>query len=376
MKISIDARGANWYKGTGIGTYTENILNNIINIDKTNSYHIYWSGEGYTPYYKDNCKIIMCSKKYHRFFEENYFPYNTFKEGVDIFHIPQNGIGLNENIKCKKVVTIHDLIPYIMPETVGRGYLLKFLREVPRIIQLSDGILTVSQWSKKDILKFFPIDPNKIIVTPLAANENYKPLDKKWCKDYVKKRFDVDKPFILYIGGFSRRKNVKGLISAFINTYESYNEETCLLIGGGYKEEGQILYKYVKDIGFSEKIIFTGFIDDKELPILYNGCKCFVYPSFYEGFGLPPLEAMSCGAPVIASNNTSIPEVVDDAGILIDPFCINSLEEALLKVINDDSLRNKLSEKSLERASLFSWEKTAKKTIAAYETIYKSDSSI
>ena len=163
MRIAIDARGVNWYKGTGIGTYTDNVLSQLLNIDKENYYHIYWSGDDYERFSYPNSKIIMTSKKHHRFFQQNYMPNNLLKEKIDIYHVPQNGIGLSENIKCKKVITVHDLIPYIMPETVGKGYLLKFLKDVPNILQFADAIITVSEWSKKDILKFFPIEENKVL---------------------------------------------------------------------------------------------------------------------------------------------------------------------------------------------------------------------
>src|SRR5665647_167778 len=185
MKIAIDARGINLYSGTGIGTYTENILKNLVNIDSVNDYHIFWSGNNYESIKKDNCKIVMTSKKHQRFFEDYYFPENISKESIDIYHMPQNGIGFSEGISCKKIVTIHDLIPYVMPETVGRGYLLKFLKEMPIIMGGSNGIITVSEFSKRYILKFFPIDEKKIFVTPLAADKKYTPLDKLHCRSLL-----------------------------------------------------------------------------------------------------------------------------------------------------------------------------------------------
>jgi hypothetical protein len=208
MRIGIDARGITLYKGTGIGTYTENLLKYLLNIDKENHYHIYWCGKDYHKYYKENSKIIATSKKHKNFFEQLYFPSNLVKENIDLYHVPQNGIGLCEDISCKKIITIHDLIPYIMPETVGKGYLNKFLRDMPRLINSCNGIITVSQWSKKDILRFFPIiDEDKIFVTPLAADWKYMPMDKEKCKYILRKFYNIEKPFILYIGGFSDRKN-------------------------------------------------------------------------------------------------------------------------------------------------------------------------
>lgn len=371
MRIAIDARGVNWYKGTGIGTYTENILSQILNIDNNNYYHLYWSGDDYDKFDKENSKIVMTSKKHQRFFQQNYIPGNLSKENIDLYHIPQNGIGLSENIKCQKVITIHDLIPYIMPETVGKGYLLKFLKEVPNIIEYCDAIITVSEWSKKDILKFFPIDENKIYVTPLAADIKYKLLDKEWCQNLVQKRLNIKKPYILYIGGFSPRKNVKSLIMAFSQIRASLNKEVDLVIVGSLKDEGDSLKELCKNLKIDHYVHFTGFVEEDILPVLYNGAEVFVYPSFYEGFGLPPLEAMSCGTPVITSNISSIPEVVADAGILIDPYDTSNLITAMGTLLNDESLLKELSLKGLERASKFSWQITAQNTLNTYEKIVK-----
>lgn len=368
MRIAIDARGINWYGGTGIGTYTENVVRNLINLYKDNHYRLYWSNLNYDDYKKHNIDIIMTSKRHTRFFEQGYIPWDLSRENIDIYHVPQNGIGLSLDIKCKKVITVHDLIPYIMPETVGRGYLLKFLREVPNIIQNVDGIITVSEYSKKDILKFFPIDPNKIFVTPLAADSIYKPLDKSHCKEFLAKKYNIVKPFVLYVGGFSARKNVKALINSFLKTTPNLKEEYNLVIVGAKKDLGQYLSSSYAHL--ASKILFPGFIPQEELPIFYNACDAFVYPSLYEGFGLPPLEAMSCGTPVITSNITSIPEVVEDSGILINPYNENELTEALEKLLNDENLRRTFGEKGLKQASKFSWQETAKKTCEAYEKVF------
>lgn len=373
MRISIDCRGVNWYKGTGIGTYTYNVLKHLPQIDINNYFHLYWSGNNYEEFIRENSNIIMASKKHHNFFEQYYFPSNLKNNKIDLFHVPQNGIGLNENISCKKVVTIHDLIPYVMPETVGKGYLIKFLEEMPRIIRICDAIITVSEWSKKDILRFFPNAENKVYVTPLAADLKYKPLNKEKCKCFLQKTYNIDKPFVLYIGGFSPRKNVKSLISAFSNIYKLLNKEHKLVIVGAYKDEISSLNILSNDLDLSSKIIFTGYVPDAHLPILYNACEVFVYPSFYEGFGLPPLEAMSCGTPVITSNISSIPEVTSDSSILINPFDIHEIETTLINLLNNESLKETLSIKGLIHSKDFSWKKTAEQTLKVYEQVYKQN---
>lgn len=373
MRVAIDARGVNWYKGTGIGTYTDNILSQLLNIDQENYYHIYWSGDDYERLNAPNSKIIMTSKKHHRFFQQNYIPSNLSKEKIDVYHVPQNGIGLSENITCKKVITVHDLIPYIMPETVGRGYLLKFLKEVPNIIENTDAIITVSNWSKRDILKFFPIEEDKVFVTPLATDMKYRPLDKEWCRYMIEKKMNIKKPFILYIGGFSPRKNVRSLIMAFSKVYPNLNKDYALVITGSLRDEGNSLKELCSNLQISSQVIFTGFVEEDMLPILYNGAELFVYPSYYEGFGLPPLEAMSCGTPVITSNVSSIPEVVGDAGILIDPYDTTNLMKALENTLGDEKLKERLSQAGLNRAAQYSWKRTAAETLEVYKKVAEMD---
>ncbi|KHO40333.1 glycosyltransferase family 4 protein [Clostridium tetani] len=373
MKIGFDARAINLYNGTGIGTYTQNILKHVLDLDRENFYHIYWWGENYNDFSKDNSKVLLTSKRRKSFYEEYYFPANLDRESVDLYHVPQNGMGLSKNTSCKKVITVHDLIPYTMPETVGRGYLKKFLRNMPQLIYDADAIITVSKYSKKDILRFFPMDEKKIFVTHLAADEKYRPLNKDKCNYILKNHYNIDNPFILYIGGFSPRKNIKSLLISFSKIYKNLDKDYKLVIVGANKSGTKILMDMAKDLNIESKIIFTGFVPEDHLPILYNSCETFVYPSLYEGFGLPPLEAMCCGTPVITSNVTSIPEVVGDGGILINPNDIDELSNSLEKTLLDVSFKYELKKKALERSSLYSWENTAKNTLKVYNSIISNN---
>lgn len=376
MKFSIDARGINLYKGSGIGTYTENLLRELLNIDTKNNYSIFWTGENYESYKKDNSKIIFTSKKHGTFYENYYYPNYIEENNIDMHHIPQNGIGLNELYTSPVVVTIHDLIPYILPETVGRGYLQRFLRDMPLIVSNSKIILTVSEYSKRDIMKFFPfVNEEKIFVTPLAANKSYKPLNKSNCVEYIKNKYSISSPFLLYIGGFSTRKNVKELIIAFSKIHKSLKKDYKLVLCGSIKDEGVKLQDLCKELLIDDKIIFTGFIPDDELPLFYNAAELFVYPSLYEGFGLPPLEAMSCATPVITSNSTSIPEVTKDCAILIDPFNKDELASSILNLLNSESLLQEYSQKGYKNSLNFTWKNTAIATLKAYEHAFENINS-
>ncbi len=373
MNLSIDGRGITLYNGSGIGTYTANLLKELIAIDKKNKYTIFWAGNNYDEFKGPNTNIVLTSKKHGMFYENFYHPNYLQNNDIDLHHIPQNGIGLSKDYPVPCVVTIHDLIPYIMPETCGKGYLTRFLKDMPYIIENSKGIFTVSEYSKKDILKFFPNFPeDKIFVTPLAANSSFYPMEKCICNKFLKDKYDIDFPFILYIGGFSSRKNVRELIISFKDIYSTLKSKYKLVLCGSIKDEGEKLKEFCKELGVEDNVIFTGFVPDEDLPYFYNGCSLFVYPSLYEGFGLPPLEAMSCKAPVITSNSTSIPEVTKDCALLIDPFNKDELSSSILQVLTSSSLSEELSEKGYKNSKTFTWTKTAELTLKAYETIYNS----
>ena len=373
MKYSIDARGANLYKGSGLGTYTENLLHSILKLDTNNSYTIFWAGDNYEDLKNNNSTIVLTSKKHGMFYENYYYPEYLKNNNINLHHIPQNGIGLTTHYTTPTIVTIHDLIPYIMPETVGPGYLERFLKDMPNIINQTKTILTVSEHSKKDILKFFPKFPaDKIFVTPLAANKNYIPLDKKFCFDYLKSKFKIEGPYILYFGGFSKRKNVKELILAFNKIHSSLKKDYKLLLCGSLRDEGLKLKELCSQLSTSNKIIFPGFIEDKDVPIFYNCAELFVYPSLYEGFGLPPLEAMSCKTAVITSNLASIPEVTADSAILINPFDKEELAFEMLSILNSESKLTEYEERGYNQSLNFTWENTANLTLKAYDLTYSS----
>ncbi|MGL5414182.1 MAG: glycosyltransferase family 4 protein [Clostridium sp.] len=373
MKIAIDSRSVNLHSGTGIGTYTDNLISEMIKINNKDLFTLIWTGDLQEKFKQKNVDYIYTSGKHNLFFERHYIPNNLIDRNIDLYHIPQNGLGFPFEKNLNTVVTIHDLIPYTMPETVGPGYLKRFLRDMPNIIENSNGILTVSEYSKKDILRFFKGYPEeKIFVTPLATNDSYKPLNKDLCRKEISKKFNFNTPYILYIGGFSSRKNVKALIDAFIDCRSSLLKEYKLLIVGSLKDDGELLFNYAKENNMLSSIIFTGFVESSMLPILYNGADTFVYPSLYEGFGLPPLEAMSCNTPVIASNITSIPEVTSDSALLINPNSAEDISKALIKVLNSTKFRNELIKKGHEKSLQFSWRHTAELTLDAYTKIHST----
>ncbi|MBZ9606359.1 glycosyltransferase family 4 protein [Clostridium estertheticum] len=371
MKIGIDARAAKWYRGTGIGTYSYQLINSLNKIDNFNDYSLF------VP---DDCKLAIPFKEnFHiesikqdsqnNFWNEVNIPNKLTDKSLDIYHVPQNGIGLPSKKTCPFVITLHDVIPYKMPDTVGEQYLKIFNEKLPNIIPLCDGIITVSEYSKEDIIKAFNYPREKIYVTYLASEDIYKPYDKALSKSIIEKNYSITGDYILYIGGFSPRKNILGLLNSFSLLLPKLKKDIKLVIAGSKGKSYDIYKKRAQDLHIDDKVIFPGFISMTYIPFMYNACELFVYPSFYEGFGLPPIEAMACGVPVIASNATSIPEIVKDSTLLVNPYDINSLSEKMYNVLLDNDLRQSLITRGLKRASTLTWEHTAATTLSAYQNI-------
>ena len=369
MEIGIDARAARWYRGTGIGTYTYQLIYNLNLIDNKNSYLLFWPDENYSDIHPGdnfNFKLISDDDRKDNFWEEVHIPNILTDTKIQVYHVPQNGIGLPDEKICPYVVTIHDVIPYKLPETVGPNYLKIFLEQMPDIIKKADGIITVSEFSKNDIAKTLNIPLNKIFVTPLAAESIYYPMDRVKAKQLLSRKYKIDFDYILYLGGFSPRKNIKGLIESYYKIYKKLITPCKLLIVGKPGKSYDDYKQLVNKLGLDDYVVFTGYIPVNDLPLFYNGAQLFLYPSLYEGFGLPPLEAMACATPTVTSNVTSMPEIVDGCAMTINPYDIDELAEAMHIILEDKKLWDHYSHIGFKRSMEFSWKTTAWKTLGVY----------
>jgi glycosyltransferase involved in cell wall biosynthesis len=231
-------------------------------------------------------------------------------------------------------------------------------------------IIADSQNTKNDCIKYLGIPEEKIKVIYLAPDSIYQPINNKQeIREQVCKKYNIEFPFILYTGTLEKRKNIPILIKAFYKLKKMGISHKLLIVGKkGWKYDD--IFKTIKTLNLQKDIMFTGYVPKEDLVKFYNLADLFVYPSLYEGFGLPPLEAMACGCPVITSNTSSLPEVVKDAGIMFNPYCVDELVKIMYEVLIDESLRIELSRKGLERAKLFNWRKTAEETWKVYEGVY------
>lgn len=284
------------------------------------------------------------------------------RERVDVMHTQYTApLGYTGPL----VVTVHDLGFLHVPESFPRGLRAALRALVPRSIARAAQVITDSEFAARDIVMRYGVRPEKIAVIPLGADARFRPVDQAETVD-VLARYDLRPGFLFSLGRLNRRKNLERLLQAYGRLRANGLTDVPLVIGGkpDYGVDDVLRRADLSAAGSSVR--FAGLIPDRDLPAFYCGAACFVYPSLFEGFGLPLLEAMACGTSVVASNRAALPELVGDAGLLVDPESVNDLVAALGRVLGDCGLAHELGQRGLERSRQFSWEKTARRTLEVY----------
>lgn len=294
----------------------------------------------------------------------------------DLYHTPFLPMPPNVFLtQIPKIITIYDMIPFQNPENFNLDIYRKFQAIITSIEIDKDFVICISENTKLDFCNYTGMNPNRVFVTPLAAAEHFYPVTNSETIDSTLQRYQIpNAPYLLSICTLEPRKNLSFLIRCFseiIADRPNLNINLVLVGVSGWKNS-DIFEEAKKNPSLKSRIIFTGYIPDEDLSPIYSGATAFVYPSLYEGFGLPPLEAMQCGTPVITSNTSSLPEVVGNAGITIAPTKNDELCDSLLKVINNSDLRANLSQRGIERAKQFSWARCAEETVKVYRTAVNS----
>lgn len=267
------------------------------------------------------------------------------------------------------VVTIHDISFEAYPETFSRKdrFLLRW--GVPFSARRAARVIAVSEYTKRDLIRRYGLPEEKIRVTYEAAAPMFHPVKDQTRLEAARRRYGICAPYILSVGNLQPRKNLLTLLEAFRVAKAEGGLPHRLVVVGKQGQRGALLPREVSARGLDGEVIFTGYVPTEDLPSLYSGAALFVYPALYEGFGLPPLEAMACGAPVIASNAASLPEVLGDGAWLVDPRAIGGFVSAMRQVLGDPAIARRLSERGLARARQFSWDRTARQTVEVYEEV-------
>lgn len=285
----------------------------------------------------------------------------------DLYHI--NNQILSFLKLTPKIVTCHDIIGRFFPTSPIHGIQDRLSYSG---LRKAEFIIAISHSTKKDLVKLYSIPEERIKVIYLGIDHEHFCERERTSSLYQMFDLPPQYKYILHLSMEARRKNVAGIIQAFAKLRKEYGLDDVKLIKAGaptHQRDRRRNLNLIEKLRLEESVIFLDDIPEKDLPSLYGAADLFVFPSFYEGFGLPPLEAMACGTPVITSNTSSLPEVVGDAGIMVDPHDVNGLAKAMYDVLTNDQLRENLVKKGLERAKLFSWEKTARETLRVYEEL-------
>jgi len=290
------------------------------------------------------------------------------RKPVDVLHVQFTAPPL---APCPLVVSIHDLSFEHLPQTFKRRSRLQLRWTVRSSARRANRILALSESARQDIIETYSIPPERVTAIPLAAPASYAPVTNTRELQRVRHTYGIEGDYILSVGSIQPRKNLTRLVRAFSRLHRERSGvklPKLVLVGkkGWLYDE---TLSVIEESGLGKDILLTGYVSEADLPALYSGAICFVYASYFEGFGLPPLEAMKCGTPVLVGNQTSLPEVVGDAGLMINPFDEGEITSALAQLIDNPDLRDLLRVKGLKRATQFSWHETARRTLEVYEQV-------
>lgn len=368
MRIAIDAHSV----GTGLGgneSYATNLIEALAAIDQVNNYTLYVTTREARERF---------SNRWPNFAVRATLPHTPLiripvtlsaelrRNPVDVLHVQFTSPPF---LPCPLVVSIHDLSFEHLPETFKRRSRTQLRLTVRRSARKAAQIVALSEYGRNDIIKTYEISPARISVIPLAAPANFGPVEDEKELQRVRQTYGIEGDYILCVGSIQPRKNLSRLLGAYSRLRVAQPESKLpqLVLAGKFAWLYAETLRTIKELRLGNSVVLTGYVPQADLASLYSGALCFVYPSYFEGFGLPPLEAMKCGAPVIVGNKTSLPEIVGDAGLLVDPFDVDDIAAAIRRMVTEPDLRAQLRGKGLERSRLFDWRETARQTLDVYK---------
>ena len=295
-----------------------------------------------------------------------HFPMDGLLGEADIFHATEHLLPYLRRVRS--VFTLHDLIFLKYPEThlpLNRWFLSLMM---PRFLRQADAIICISQWTKADAVRAYGLDPAKLVVIPEGVDPRFRPIKDSESLADVRTRYRLPDHFILCVGTIEPRKNLVTLWEAYRRLRQAGRSEKIVVVGrkGWLYEE---TFARLRELGLEDDVIFPGYVAEEDLLVFYSLATCFCFPSLYEGFGLPPLEAMASGCPVVCSNSSSLPEVCGDAALLVPPTEVAGFASALERVLDHPELRADLRERGLRQAARFSWHEAARRTRDVYQAV-------
>lgn len=361
MRIAIDMQTTLAQK-TGMGFYVQNLVDTLERLDRTHEY----------------VKILPSTEQDFNsarrwWWDQVGFPRAAASSGADLWHQPAFSAPIRHGKPL--VVTIHDLIAIHFAEDIPLGSRLYFGKWMPFSYRFADHIIAISEYTKRDVINLLGLPDEQITVIHEAADEVFRPIRERDELERVRAKYKTGSRYILHVGTLNPRKNLEFLVRVFAVARKKVGPSWKLVITGkkGWYYEG--LFQAVAALGLQDSVVFTGYVDEADKPALYNAASIFAFPSLFEGAGLPPVEAMRCGVPVVSSNTSSLPEMVGAGGILLSPTDAKGWVRALTSLMTDASLRREYAAKGQKQAKRFSWERTARETIAVYERVLAAQGS-
>ncbi len=370
MRIAIDAHSVGAKLG-GNESYAVNLIEALAEIDSVNDYTLYVT----TPEAHDRFH-----QRWPNFRVRSTLPHTPLiripltlsaelrKNPVDVLHVQFTAPPF---CPCPAVVSIHDLSFEHLPQTFNVRSRTQLRLTVRHSAKRAAKILTLSEHTRRDLIETYRVDAERITAIPLAAPTHFGPIDDTKELQRVRHTYGIDGDYFLSVGSIQPRKNLARLVKAYalLRSENSAVKLPKLVLAGKCAWLYDETLRALDQSGVKDAVVLTGYVPDKDLPALYSGALCFVYPSYFEGFGLPPLEAMKCGTPVVVGNRTSLPEVVGDAGLTVDPFDVDAIAAGIKRLLYDSDLRRDLSLRGQQRAAEFDWRETARRTLKVYEDV-------
>lgn len=362
MRFSVDAHAIGCHL-TGNEVYIRNLLTHFARLDRENEFFAYVSRPQAARALPERFRKLPVSENPFRRLGFD-IPLRLRKDKPSLLHVQYTG-PLQGNAPL--VASVHDVSYLEHPQFFTRFRSTQLKITVKRTVESAARVLTPSEFSRNAILRHYSIDERKVVVIPNAASSVFRPVDRQVASAAVERKFHIRAPFVLMVGDLQPRKNHAGLLRAFEALLETHPQIRHQLVFVG-KETwySKDVHRAVSRSKIAGRVHFTGFVEDEDLLQLYGACDLFVFPSFYEGFGIPILEAMACGRAVCCSNTSAMPEVADGAGILFDPASTAEMTRAMSDVLLNPELRARMERLGTQRASLFSWEQAARQTLQVY----------
>lgn len=370
MRIAIDVR-ALASQLTGGGYYTYHLLGALSLLDRENEYLLcaHRPPAHLPPGARQRFRVGGGNYPSGLLWQQVALGRLLVREKADVFHSPL--FTLPPRLRCPAIVTVFDLTAIMFPHWhrlkvrySQKGFLRRSLRDARKVI-------AISRATRDDILKYFPSAEGKVVVIPLAAPQDFRPREEdSFLVEKLRKGLGKEHGFLLYLGTLEPRKNLPFLLRSYRRLRERMKGETPrLVLAGAPGWKYQAIHREIGLLGLSESVTLTGYVKRRDLPCLYQAARLFLFPSLYEGFGLPPLEAMACGTPVIVSSRSSLPEVVGEAGILADPEDEEAWGKVMEQVLTDKDLARRMKADGLRQAAEFSWERVARETLSLYREV-------